>query len=493
MTFSRKDSASTTQRPALLWALWAVFTGLVIFLARFHEPWIDEFYVWFMCRNYSLAELWSAMTKEGHFMLWHLLVFPFVKAGCSYWCLQLVSIALVSGAAWLLLMKAPFDLLSKVLILFCYPLVYEFPVIARCYALIPPVLFLIATFYHRQDEHPFWYCTFVGLLSMTHAYMEGLVGALFLLFCYEHFYLPRKKGQPVEKKYIGAACVTVGIVLLAGLQVAGSLAYAHDTFTGSTDTPGDVWRKLMVYTYAFPVKFLARFLPESLGSSLDTIGTVLSVLTWLLVLGLSYIIFWKNRENRKWILVGVAGIGWQVMMAIFVFYLGNQRVYLPLLVILFLLWCAWSRQSRTASLLTVLCLFILTGRYGEVARDVQEIHSSELPLHDRVVSSVPEGSPLWFFYDREINRQDQAYSSDVLECMYPGYTTYLDSEPESAAIPEKVCTDEDKDYYIITAAPLTEAPGYRIREIGYFPAGYHQHFPFEHIYSIRKSIIDQNI
>ncbi len=477
----------------VLWIIWGIFSGLVVFLASFHEPWVDEYYVYFMCKSYNLRELWAAMTREGHFMLWHLLVFPFAKLGCSYWCLQLVSIILVSVAGWILLMKAPFDIFSKCLILFSYPIVYEFPVISRCYALIPLCLFLIASYYKKQKEHPFVYCIFVGILSHTHAYMEGLVAALFLLFCYENILCPIKKGRPVEKKYITAASIIVGFVLLAGMQVIGSLKYAHEVFVGSTDSWADLWRKLMVYTYSFPIKFLAPVLGSGISKYLNTIGVIVSAIMWGGVILLLYLLFWNNKNNRKFIIVGIIAIGWQIFMALNVFLFANQRVFLPMLIIIFLAWCGYSKELKIPSLLLVLSLFMLTGRYGEIARDIKEIHSSELPMHDYIISTIPNNNQLCFLSDAEMNRQVYAFSYDVLRVMYPQYDIILSSEDGPTEIPTSLIMDEDKDYYIITAAPLTEAPGYRIREIGYFPAGYHQHFPFEHIYCIRKSIIDQNI
>ena len=122
----------------ILWGIWAAYTMLVVALCSIHEPWGDEHNVWSMVYRLSFSELWDAMRGEGHFCLWHLCVWPWVNLfGMDYHALFVASTILMSGAVWLLLFKLDFSFIGKLLIVFSAPFFYDFPVVSRCYALIP--------------------------------------------------------------------------------------------------------------------------------------------------------------------------------------------------------------------------------------------------------------------------------------------------------------------------------------------------------------------
>ena len=227
-------------------SIWLVYTIAISIISAYHEPWFDEYHVWFMCEKMKLTWLWSAMTREGHFMLWHLLIYPFVKLGCSFWCLQFVGVCLASIAAFILTFKAPFNLFTKVLILFSYPILFQFFVIARCYALIPAILFVIAWLHKAQNKHKFLYCFFIGLLAHTHAYMEGMVGGLFLLYCWDHIYKPYKKNINIKSSIYGAL-ITIGVVFMAFIQVSGSLKFAQENITNKTNSILEVIESICLF------------------------------------------------------------------------------------------------------------------------------------------------------------------------------------------------------------------------------------------------------
>lgn len=342
------------------WLLWGVFTAVTIFLASRHEPWYDEYHVWDMCHDMSLPELWRAMTEEGHFILWHLLILPFVRLGCSYWCLQLVSVTLVSAAAWLLVMRAPFEGPMLCLILFSYPMLYEFSVVARCYALIPPVLFALAALYRKQDAHPWLYCFLIGLLAHTHVFMEGLVAALFLLYLYEQVYVPWKAGKPVRNRILPAVLI-VAMVLLAFIQVSGSLEYGQANIEDGKRGLTKTFRQLGgAYSLLFSLPLRTLMLDGDWKAVLPLL--IASVILIVGVLVLLYRIFWKRRANRRFALVLLAAFGWQLLFSVKIYYFANQRVYLPMLMVFYGLWCVYEKDLRREILALLLVLFLLTAR-----------------------------------------------------------------------------------------------------------------------------------
>lgn len=381
----------------LLWIIWCIFTLLTGYIASRHEPWFDEYHVWYMCKHLKLTWLWSSMMREGHFILWHLLVYPFVKIGCSYWCLQLVSVSLTSVAIWILLMKSPFDIISRFLITFSYPILYLFPVIARCYALVPLLLFITAWLYKIQHKHLYLYCSFVGLIAHTHAYMEGLVGTLFLLFCYEQIYLPYKKNNDV-KKAIKAACVTVGIVLLAFFQVSGSLQFANDNMTDRNNNVKELFEGLFLFTtskdlFIIPGNWHQLF-PKFITSSIFYLLIYLSL--WVVILYNYIIIFWKGSNNRKFILVFWGALLWQIWMALFVYGFGHQRLFLPMLILIQMLWISYNAKYIKNVLAIVVSLFILTAGHINITRDIDGLFCEDTKLQAFVEKNIPHGESLYF-------------------------------------------------------------------------------------------------
>lgn len=374
------------------WLLWAVFTVVIAFLASRHEQWYDEYHVWSMCRDLDLAGIWRAMTEEGHFILWHLLVYPFVKAGCSFWCLQVVSVALLSAAAWLIMMRSPFSWFQLCLILFSYPMLYEFAVIARCYALIPPILFAVAALYPGQQEHPWLYCLFVGMLAHTHVFMEGMVAALFLLYLYEQVYLPYKAGKAVKMRILPSLLI-VALVLLAFVQVSGSLAYGEVTFNDDRRGLVTTLRQLGGgYSLLFTSEM--RELMQKDGNPLALLPVLgLSVLLLLGVLWLLYRIFWRHKENRKFAGVLLVSLGWQFLFSVKIYFFSNQRVYLPMLILFFLLWCIDGAALRKEITVLLAILFLLTARDTPIT-DITQSYCNDLAIYEEIVEHAQPGDTI---------------------------------------------------------------------------------------------------
>jgi len=374
------------------WLLWGVFTAITAFLASRHEPWYDEYHVWFMCRDMSLLELWRAMTEEGHFILWHLLVFPFAKLGASWWCLEVLSVAFVSCAAWLLVFCSPFEWPALCLILFSFPMVYDYPVVSRCYALIPPILFGLGALYHDQDKHRWLYCFLIGLLAHTHVFVEGLVAALFLLYLYEQVYLLHKAGKPVQDSILPAVLIIV-MVLLAFIQVTGSLSYGQSTFDADKRGLAITLHHLggaygMFFTFGMRTRILH-------GDWLPLLPILIaSVLLLAVVLVLLYRIFWKRRENRRFALVLLAAIGWQVLFSLFIYCFAYQRVYLPMLMVCFALWCVYEKDMRKETMVLLLILFLLTAR-DIPFNDINHSYCHDMEVYEQILDRVEPGTTVY--------------------------------------------------------------------------------------------------
>ncbi len=431
-------------------SIWLVYTIAISIISAYHEPWFDEYHVWFMCEKMKLTWLWSAMTREGHFMLWHLLIYPFVKLGCSFWCLQFVGVCLASIAAFILTFKAPFNLFTKVLILFSYPILFQFFVIARCYALIPAILFVIAWLHKAQNKHKFLYCFFIGLLAHTHAYMEGMVGGLFLLYCWDHIYKPYKKNINIKSSIYGAL-ITIGVVFMAFIQVSGSLKFAQENITNKTNSILEVIESICLfrttnYNFIIPGNWHQLF-PDIIQYHPFIYIAYFSL--WSIILFLLYFILWKEKENRKYMYLYLIAIAWQIYMAIAVYGFGLQRIFLPFLILIFILWISWKKEVRYHITLIIACLFLMTAGYRVILKDIKESFSNDISLYNYIENTINHKYPL-YISDCTIKYRD----------IYDNYEKIIEQSPDPIFPSETKLLDvmnkfnNCEQYYLFTKNPL---------------------------------------
>ena len=210
----------------LLIAAYAVINGILLY---FHEPWGDEAQVWLIARDLAFWDIPSLMHYEGHPCLWHWIIYPFVRAGLPYITLNIVSYVIMLAATAFMVWKAPFPIWVKALFVLSPCLTYFYPVIARSYCLIPPILFALAYFYPSRMSHPCRYTLFIALLVQTHVIMEMMALMLSLILLIEYardIYITRNRRKALH--YILALLIPLAsaIFLLYQLyDVEASSAY----------------------------------------------------------------------------------------------------------------------------------------------------------------------------------------------------------------------------------------------------------------------------
>lgn len=358
--FERWGGSRTAQ-----WGAMAIYTAIVLVCTYFHEAWWDEYHAWNIVYHKSFLELIAFMRYEGHFCLWHLLFFPLVKwFGMDWHALNLVSVPLMLVAAWLLLFRLRFSFTGKLLVLLSAPFAFYFPVVARCYALIPPMLVGIAILYKNQ-QRPFLYCFLIGLLAHTHAYIEGVVAVLWGLFVYDYVWLIRRTDPQRAKRNAWAAAVTVLMVLLALAQVAAGffdVAHGHEPIGLGKDTPG-VWLQRFYIGYHIN---LFDALNDSVWHYFPKVDFLLTLFGYVAVIVLTFKVV--SASKAGWarpacLLLG--GIAWQVLFAVNIYGMHYQRLALPFFVIVMTLWMYGSEAHQLKYTLACLAVLWMLGTHSQ--------------------------------------------------------------------------------------------------------------------------------
>ena len=378
---------SLAQKKWLFWGIWGLYTLLVMALCSIHEPWADEHNVWRMVYHLSFPELWDAMQTEGHFCLWHLCVWPWVRVfGMDYHAIYVVSTLLMSGAVWLMLFKLDFSFIGKLFVIFSAPFFYYFPVIARCYALIPPILIGKAIVYQKH-KNPFLYCFLIGLLAHTHVYMEGMVAVLWCLFVYNYVYLPYKSGEIKRaKRNSYAALITVVLVLLAFIQIMGGIADAASGESVALSNVSPHWQWVM-YVYDKHHIQLATTLNQFVSHYIPKIDLPITLLLYIIITILTYKIIEQSANSKEYVWIISISIVWQILFALNIYNMWYQRVYLLFFPILYVLWIAYNVEISVRRYVTCICLclwLLNTPAQYDIIRDIREVYSYDVAAHQEI-------------------------------------------------------------------------------------------------------------
>jgi len=102
-------------------AAFILYVFLLITIGIYHEPWFDEFQAWGISKDSIFNILFVIPHYEGHPPLWHLILKCFsvfnVPAEIG---LRIPNIIFISAAMWLLIFKAPFKRIYRVILPFTY-------------------------------------------------------------------------------------------------------------------------------------------------------------------------------------------------------------------------------------------------------------------------------------------------------------------------------------------------------------------------------------
>ena len=388
---------SLGQKKWFLWSIWGLYTFLVIALCSIHEPWGDEHNVWSMVYRLSFGELWNAMRSEGHFCLWHLCVWPWVNIfGMDYHALFVASSLLMSGAVWLLLFKLEFSFIGKLFIIFSSPFFYYFPVVARCYALIPPILIAIAIVYQKQ-KNPFLYCFLIGLLAHTHAYMEGMVGILWCLFIYYYVYIPYKHGEPQRAKKNGwASLITIVLVILAFVQIMGGITDAAEGTSVAMNRVNHTTDWLL-YVYEKHRIQLSMTLHQHVSSLVPKIDLPITLFLYVAITILLYKLIQLSQRKAECIWIVFVSVIWQILFAINIYCMQFQRVYLLYLPILYITWITYNNDKKIKRYATyvVICFWLLnTPAQYDILKDITQEYCSDVSVAKQLEKSITEDYPI---------------------------------------------------------------------------------------------------
>jgi hypothetical protein len=232
-----------------IWVAWMVLAG---FMMLNHEPWRDELQAWALARSVGNPfELIQYTRGEGHPPGWYLVLWPLARVAPGVMTLQVASLAMAGGAAWLIVRHLPVSLGVRALVIFSYFPLFELAIVARNYVLAYLLVVIALWLAHRPGTHPaFIAVTLLAAVGASITVAPLVVAMALALWGGKWFASPRR--HPAQWRWVAAV---PGVLLAAAIVVQPSRGN-NPAVRLDDVAPVSLWTNM-----AAPVRALAPFSP----------------------------------------------------------------------------------------------------------------------------------------------------------------------------------------------------------------------------------------
>ena len=380
----------------------AVYALLTLFTISRHEMFQDEINVWMLLRNLDFISFVKyLLTMEPHPFLFFSLNAPFVSLGVNAVSVQAVSWTASVLAVFILNVFSPFSLLVNIIITASAPMIYFYPVVARCYSLLPPLLFALAAIYDkaagnemsgtilsRQNIPAFAFTAILILITQTHILMLPFCFALFSFFIYDKY----KKGNINAAVKLCAAAFSVSAVLVSAQIIATKTL--NNSFSVGYYYSGNIYKYISV-------PFLCQFFDSMKGDlfkygreiSFTPANICLLAITIMLLLSVFVILEKKNKRMFAVFLIFAAS-----QFAVYRSYpvIYPYRTYIFHLVIIFCFWTIYEKKhdKRISAILGLLMLISIPTGFHVSYKDWNDKFSSSEEIASAIEKTVPRNDSI---------------------------------------------------------------------------------------------------
>lgn len=311
----------------------------------FHENWEDEAQAWLTARDCTPLELIGRMRYEGHLLPWYLIIMPFAKLGFSFKTVNFISWVISGLSAWLILKYLPCKKYKRILFIFTVPMFYFFPVVARCYCLIPLATILLIIFYKNRLQRPMPYLLSVVLMANIHIYCFVFAFILGLDFIIDWI---RARKNLSKKQHHKLLVCTIIAICIAGIS--------YIPLIGSVDGGSGISLNISNFD-------LKNFLIGNTNNMLEEVSLFMpiAVLGVIVCIIASWFIINRPSAAMKIFLCLI----WQFFIINCIFdIILPQRVFINLFIVLYFLMCPRLQKVKTLCLpvkiIIIITLIILT-------------------------------------------------------------------------------------------------------------------------------------
>lgn len=333
-----------------------------------HELWLDEAHHWLLARDsHSVSELIANTRTEGHPLLWSFLLYAITRFTADPFWMQFVHILISTTAVFVLLRKAPFGWIFKILFIFGYFMIFEYNLISRNYMLGILFLFLACSVFRDRQRQFTCLCLFLALAANVHLMFSIISFALFVTLLLEQAI----ERQLFQRKFVvGYAIFVLGLVsIVVQIQSTQSdwlLEPIRQMSLSERLVKGFV--SLFKGLINIPdLRTIYFWNSNYIANAFRPVATVLALLIYLLPL----VIFSKNRKTIFFVYTALIG----AQFFFFVTQRGATRFHgMTFIIFIMALWIEYYYRSEDYKLQAIVNRFHLTSLKNPIVYGILAIH-----------------------------------------------------------------------------------------------------------------------
>ena len=328
-----------------------LWLGIAIYLISVNVNFRDTAQAWLIARDCNLLELVKQLQYEGHMSLWYLILMPFAKLGFPYITTNIISLTITAVSVLLILYKAPFKFVYKALLIFTTPFLYTYPVISRCYCLLPLAIALMAITYEDRKKKPYKFLLSVVLLANVHVVTLGMVGVVLFEYMLEIIRDIKNEQKDNIKERIIWLLIAGILLVISGLPLLG--CFRVNCHVKKKFSKNSV-KKLLDIPYTFGAFIYMLFKFQNVNKF------IILFLNEIIFVAVLLIIFEEIEKKSKDIIRIFLCVLWQILLYIFIYSSAVGQQTFIILIVLYYKWISNEKtDKKNICQLCIICILVL--------------------------------------------------------------------------------------------------------------------------------------
>jgi hypothetical protein len=381
MTLTRPE----TEQPKLLnrsdvkatWHVWAAFLIVVVvqtWVTLSHDSWLDEWQATMIAiQSPSLSALTQNLRYEGHPPFWYLVLRGAGYVASPEWAMKGAALLVALSTATIIMWRAPFTVIERVLICLGYFLLIEYGSLSRGIGLGVMLMFL---FVATQSKNVRWAILILFPMIEVQFAVLSIAGAAMTI-------------RDRQWSWPGAALLAISMVAMV------ALVWPAPDIHMAVDLRPVFWARAVIFFMMFgnlmvPIPFIDGQI-NWFGNAPGLGGLLFAAL--FVILGVK-----ETRADRWHLLVFTGFLGFTIFMALFVYTLSMRHVGLVAALLLVLAWRSAEAGTKPSIYLrTWMAIGALCGLF--MAVHISRVGFDNSGKAARYIEAHKLQNKLWVSYD----------------------------------------------------------------------------------------------
>jgi hypothetical protein len=222
-------------RPRFAWpealAL-AAYCAILFWCIPHHASWFDEAETWLIARSSTISDmLLHRLHYEGNPAIWYLLAWTEIRLHVSFLGMHLIAGAIAATGIYVWLRFNPLPRILSLLVPFSFFLLYQYAVVARCYAFLPLLAFSLMILYRNRNSSPLLFALLAGFMANCSGHMAAYAVGMVIWYGRDRW-LSTQQNKAERRALLAPA-----LIFVACLSLAAATAWPSPDGSFGSDKP----------------------------------------------------------------------------------------------------------------------------------------------------------------------------------------------------------------------------------------------------------------